>query len=183
MEVEQMEASSTNSSSTNKFKKIWWKSCNTVKSKTQITRRVHGKFNCITVKYNGTQHGLYLLNKCSGWASQSIQSIFFSCVTVAQEKYKECTINSSIVKTQLCWKSGWPNATEQIRMLLIPKDVSWRLIRILDTIVTSYKLTANVYSYWFEYSQYPVNNTYNRLLWLEGAAQEKITFKNDPAYL
>ena len=27
------------------------------KSKTQITRSVHCKFNCITVKYNGTQHG------------------------------------------------------------------------------------------------------------------------------
>ena len=29
------------------------------KSKTQITRSVHGKFNCITVKYNGTRHGIY----------------------------------------------------------------------------------------------------------------------------
>ena len=31
------------------------------KSKTQITRRVHGKFNCITVKYNGTRHVLRLV--------------------------------------------------------------------------------------------------------------------------
>ena len=31
------------------------------KSKTQITRSVHGKFNCITVKYNGTQHGIYII--------------------------------------------------------------------------------------------------------------------------
>ena len=31
------------------------------KYKTQITRSVHCKFNCITVKYNGTQHGIYIL--------------------------------------------------------------------------------------------------------------------------
>ena len=30
------------------------------KSKTQIARSVHGKFNCITVKYIGTQHGIYV---------------------------------------------------------------------------------------------------------------------------
>ena len=30
------------------------------KSKTTITRSVHGKFYCITVKYNGTQHGIYV---------------------------------------------------------------------------------------------------------------------------
>ena len=30
------------------------------KSKTQITRSVHCKFNCITVKYNGTQHNSLL---------------------------------------------------------------------------------------------------------------------------
>ena len=30
------------------------------KYKTQITRSVHCKFNCITVIYNGTQHGIYL---------------------------------------------------------------------------------------------------------------------------
>ena len=30
------------------------------KSKTQITRSVHGKFNCITVKYNGTRHSIYV---------------------------------------------------------------------------------------------------------------------------
>ena len=29
------------------------------KSKTTITRSVHGKFNCITVKNNGTQHSIY----------------------------------------------------------------------------------------------------------------------------
>ena len=29
-------------------------------STTQITRSVHCKFNCITVKYNGTQHGIYI---------------------------------------------------------------------------------------------------------------------------
>ena len=29
------------------------------KSKTPITRSVHGKFNCITVKYNDTRHGIY----------------------------------------------------------------------------------------------------------------------------
>ena len=28
------------------------------KSKTQITRNVHCKFNCITVKYDGTRHGI-----------------------------------------------------------------------------------------------------------------------------
>ena len=31
------------------------------KSKTQITRSVYCKFNCITVKYNGTQHGIYII--------------------------------------------------------------------------------------------------------------------------
>ena len=31
------------------------------KSKTQITRSVHYKFNCITLKYNGTQHGIYII--------------------------------------------------------------------------------------------------------------------------
>ena len=30
------------------------------KSKTRITRSVHCKFNCITVKYNGTWHGIYI---------------------------------------------------------------------------------------------------------------------------
>ena len=30
------------------------------KSKTTFTRSVHGKFNCITVKYSGTQHGIYI---------------------------------------------------------------------------------------------------------------------------
>ena len=30
-------------------------------SKTQITRSVHCKFNCIAVKYNGTWHGIYFL--------------------------------------------------------------------------------------------------------------------------
>ena len=34
-------------------------------------------------------------------------------------------------------------------------------IGMLDPIITSYKLTANVNSYLLEYSQYPVNNTYN----------------------
>ena len=29
------------------------------KSKTQITKSLHGKLNCITVTYNGTQHGSY----------------------------------------------------------------------------------------------------------------------------
>ena len=29
------------------------------KSKTQITRSVHCKLNCITVKYNGTRHSIY----------------------------------------------------------------------------------------------------------------------------
>ena len=28
------------------------------KSKTQITRSVHGKFKCIAVKYNGTQRSI-----------------------------------------------------------------------------------------------------------------------------
>ena len=31
------------------------------KSKTTITRSVRGKFNCITVKYNGTRHGIYII--------------------------------------------------------------------------------------------------------------------------
>ena len=31
-------------------------------TETQITRSVHGKFNCITVKYNGTWHGIYLIS-------------------------------------------------------------------------------------------------------------------------
>ena len=31
------------------------------KSKTQITRSVHWKFNCISVKYNGTQHIIYVI--------------------------------------------------------------------------------------------------------------------------
>ena len=31
------------------------------KSQTTITRSVHGKFNCIAVKYNGIQHGIYIL--------------------------------------------------------------------------------------------------------------------------
>ena len=31
------------------------------KSKTQITRSVHGKIDCITVVYNGTQHGVYII--------------------------------------------------------------------------------------------------------------------------
>ena len=31
------------------------------KSKTQLTRSVHCKFNCVTVKYNGTQHGIYII--------------------------------------------------------------------------------------------------------------------------
>ena len=30
------------------------------KSKILITRSVHGKFNCITVKYDGTQHGIVI---------------------------------------------------------------------------------------------------------------------------
>ena len=30
------------------------------KSKTQITR-MHGKFNCITVKYDGTRRGIYII--------------------------------------------------------------------------------------------------------------------------
>ena len=33
------------------------------KHKTTKTRSVHGKFNCITVKYNGTQHGIYVTDK------------------------------------------------------------------------------------------------------------------------
>ena len=32
------------------------------KSKTTITRSVHCEFNCITVKYNGTRHGIYIKN-------------------------------------------------------------------------------------------------------------------------
>ena len=31
------------------------------KSKTPKTRSVHSKFNCITVKYNGTQNGIYII--------------------------------------------------------------------------------------------------------------------------
>ena len=31
------------------------------KSKTQITRSVHGKFNFITVKYNWTRHSIYII--------------------------------------------------------------------------------------------------------------------------
>ena len=31
------------------------------KSNTQITWSVHGKFNFITVKYNGTWHGIYII--------------------------------------------------------------------------------------------------------------------------
>ena len=32
------------------------------KSKNQITRSVQCKFNCISVKYDGTPHGIYLVN-------------------------------------------------------------------------------------------------------------------------
>ena len=31
------------------------------KSETQIIRSVHSKFNCITVKYNGTWHSIYII--------------------------------------------------------------------------------------------------------------------------
>ena len=31
------------------------------KSKTTKIRSVHGKFNCINVKYNGTRHGIYII--------------------------------------------------------------------------------------------------------------------------
>ena len=31
------------------------------KSETTIKRSGHGKFNCITVKYNGTWHGIYII--------------------------------------------------------------------------------------------------------------------------
>ena len=31
------------------------------KSKTQITRSVHGKFNCIPFKYDWTKHGIVIL--------------------------------------------------------------------------------------------------------------------------
>ena len=31
------------------------------KSKTQIARIVHCKFNCFTVKNNGTRHGIYIV--------------------------------------------------------------------------------------------------------------------------
>ena len=30
------------------------------KSKTQMTRSVHCKFNCSTIKYNGTRHGIFM---------------------------------------------------------------------------------------------------------------------------
>ena len=35
------------------------------KSRTQITRSVHCKFNFITVKYNGTRHGIYVTSLLS----------------------------------------------------------------------------------------------------------------------
>ena len=31
------------------------------KSNTKITRSMHGKFNCITIKYNRTQNGIYII--------------------------------------------------------------------------------------------------------------------------
>ena len=34
------------------------------KSKAQITRSVHGKFNCIPIDYDSTQHGMYTTWKC-----------------------------------------------------------------------------------------------------------------------
>ena len=37
----------------------WGQKIRQSKSKTQITRSVHGKLNCITVKYNGTWHGVF----------------------------------------------------------------------------------------------------------------------------
>ena len=28
-----------------------------------LTRSVHGKFNCITIKYNGTRHSIYIIGE------------------------------------------------------------------------------------------------------------------------
>ena len=37
-------------------------------------------------------------------------------------------------------------------------------IGMLNTIITSYKLTTNVHSYLLEYSQYPVDNAYYTMM-------------------
>ena len=42
------------------FVEVYFQLLTQSKSKTTITRSVHGKFNRITFQYNGTQHGIYL---------------------------------------------------------------------------------------------------------------------------
>ena len=66
------------------------------KSKTQITKSVQGKFNCITVKNNGTQHGIYVTDE-----TVTYLAIFISPKDLSLEK----SILSSIsITAQACAK-------------------------------------------------------------------------------